>query len=113
LSILYEIRDIGRFARVQEFLSYARLVKPTKSSAGKVLGHSGKKIGNAHLKWAFSEAAVGFLRANKPAQALRARLMAKHGKGKSLAIIAAKLARAVYFMLKRGEAFDTNRFFAH
>jgi transposase len=113
LSILYEIRDIRRFARVQEFLSYARLVKPTKSSAGKVLGHSGKKIGNAHLKWAFSEAAVGFLRANKPAQALRARLMAKHGKGKSLAIIAAKLARAVYFMLKRQEAFDTNRFFAH
>jgi transposase len=113
LSILYEIQDIARFPRVQQFLSYGRLVKPTKESAGKVLGHSGKKIGNAHLKWAFSEAAVCFLRANKPAQALRARLMAKHGKGKSLAIIAAKLARAVYFMLKRGEAFDAERFFAH
>jgi hypothetical protein len=25
---------------------------------GKVLGTSGNKIGNAHLKWAFSEAAV-------------------------------------------------------
>ena len=25
---------------------------------------SGKKIGNAHLKWAFSEAAVLFLRGN-------------------------------------------------
>lgn len=113
LSILYEIQDISRFARVQEFLSYCRLVKPTKESGGKILGHSGKKIGNAHLKWAFSEAAVCFLRANKPAQALRQRLMGKHGKGKSLAIIAAKLARAVYFMLKRGQPFDRERFFAH
>jgi len=113
LSILYEIADIARFLRVQQFLSYGRLVKPTKSSAGKVLGHSGKKIGNAHLKWAFSEAAVCFLRGNKPGQALRRRLAAKHGKGKSLAIIAAKLARAVYFMLKRRTAFDADRFFAH
>jgi len=56
---------------------------------------------------------VCFLRANKPAQALRQRLMTKHGKGKSLGIIAVKLARAVYFMLKRGEAFDAQRFFAH
>jgi transposase len=113
LSILYEIQDITRFARVQQFLSYCRLVKPTKESGGKVLGHSGRKIGNAHLKWAFSEAAVCFLRANKPAQALRARLKAKHGKGKSLAIIAAKLARAMYFMLQRREPFDAQRFFAH
>jgi hypothetical protein len=36
--------------RRQEFLSYARLVKPEKESAGTVHGHSGKKIGNAHLK---------------------------------------------------------------
>jgi transposase len=112
LSILYEIQAIERFARVQDFLSYCRLVKPAKESAGKLLGHSGRKIGNAHLKWAFSEAAVCFLRANKPAQALRTRLAAKHGKGKSLAIIAARLARAVYFMLKRRTPFNATRFFA-
>ena len=58
LTILYEIHDIGRFPRVQEFASYSRLVKCQKSSVGKVLGTSGNKIGNAHLKWAFSEAAV-------------------------------------------------------
>jgi hypothetical protein len=98
---------------VQDFLSYGRLVKPTKESGGKILGHSGRKIGNAHLKWAFSEAAVCFLRGNRRAQALRARLAAKHGKGKSLSIIAARLARAVYFMLKRRTPFDTERFFAH
>jgi transposase len=57
LTLLYELHDISRFPRVQDFLSYARLVKSQKSSAGKVMGTSGAKIGNAHLKWAYSEAA--------------------------------------------------------
>ena len=57
LVILYEIHNIHRFPTVQDFVSYCRLVKSAKESAGKRLGTSGKKIGNAHLKWAFSEAA--------------------------------------------------------
>jgi transposase len=40
LSILYEIHDIGRFARVQQFLSYCRLVKPTKESSQRKLHRS-------------------------------------------------------------------------
>src|SRR6266478_2434943 len=63
LVILYEIHDINRFPTVQDFVSYSRLVKCAKESAGKRHGTSGKKIGNAHLKWAFSEASVLFLRA--------------------------------------------------
>src|SRR5215475_559391 len=62
LVILYEIQDIARFPRVQDFVSYCRLVKCAKESGGKRLGTSGKKIGNAHLRWAFAEAAVLFLR---------------------------------------------------
>jgi len=111
LTILYEIQDIARFPRVQEFLSYCRLVKPVRESAGKIQGHSGKKIGNAHLKWAFSELATTFLRANPRAQAMHERLKARHGKGKALAIIAAKLARAVYYMLSRGKVFDPDKFY--
>ena len=34
LTILYEIHDITRFDRVQEFASYARLVKGRHESAG-------------------------------------------------------------------------------
>jgi transposase len=68
LTILYEIHDIARFPRVQEFVSYCRLVKCSRQSAGKNYGFSGKKIGNAHLKWAFSEAAVLFLRHNPEGQ---------------------------------------------
>ena len=101
---------ISRFPTVQDFASYCRLVKPKKESAGKVYGSSGNKIGNAHLKWAFSEAAVGFLRNNSPGQAYLARLENKHGKAKALTALAHKLARAVYHMLQRKEAFDIKRF---
>ncbi len=110
LVLLYEIHDIRRFPRVQEFVSYCRLVKCAKESAGKRYGASGTKIGNAYLKWAFSEAAVLFLRNNPAGQKLLTRLEKKHGKGKALTVLAHKLARAVYDMLKRGTAFDPDKF---
>lgn len=110
LVILYEIQDISRFPRVQDFVSYARLVKCAKESAGKHYGYSGKKIGNAFLKWAFSEAAVLFLRGNEPAQKYLNRLARKRGKAKALTILAHRLGRTVYHMLRRGEAFDNQRF---
>ena len=47
LVLLYEIHDITRFPRVQDFVSYGRLVKCAKESAGKRYGTSGAKIGNA------------------------------------------------------------------
>jgi len=110
LVLLYEIHDIERFPRVQDFASYCRLVKCARESAGKRSGTSGAKIGNAHLKWAFSEAAVLFLRDNPAGQKLLTRLEKKHSKGKALTILAHKLARAVYYMLKRQTAFDLHTF---
>jgi transposase len=113
LVILYEIHDITRFARPQELASYARLVKCAKESAGKVRGHGGTKIGNAHLKWAFSEAAVGLLRKNPAGQAYYARLVRKHGKGKALTVLAHKLARAVYHLWKHDQVFDQETFLSN
>jgi len=113
LVLLYEMHDIARFPRVQDFVSYCRLVKCAKESAGKRYGTSGTKIGNAYLKWAFSEAAVLFLRNNPVGQKYLTRLEKKHGKGKALTVLAHKLARAVYYMLKRGMAFDMDQFLHH
>jgi len=110
LVLLYEIHDIARFPRVQDFVSYCRLIKCTKESAGKRYGTSGTKIGNAYLKWAFSEAAVLFLRNNPAGQKYLARLENKHGKGKALTVLAHKLARAVYYMLQRTTAFNMEKF---
>ncbi|HEM62265.1 MAG TPA: IS110 family transposase [Chloroflexi bacterium] len=112
LTLLYEIHHIGRFDSVQKFSSYCRLVKSEHRSAGKRVGSGGAKIGNAHLKWAFSEAAVLFLKGNPRAQAHLKRLQRKHGKAKGLSILAARLGRSVYFILKNQEAFDMDRFFA-
>ncbi len=110
LVLLYEIHDIERFPRVQDFASYCRLVKCAKESAGKRSGTSGSKIGHAHLTWAFSEAAVLFLRDHPAAQKFLARLEHKQSKGKALTILAHTLARAVYYLLKRQTAFDLDTF---
>jgi transposase len=110
LVLLYAIHDIARFPRAQDFVSSCRLVQCAKESAGKRYGTSGTKIGNAYLKWAFSEAAVLFLRNNPAGQKYLARLEKKHGKGKALTILAHKLARAVYYMLQRRVVFDLDTF---
>jgi transposase len=110
LVLLYEIHDIQRFPRVQDVVSYCRLVKCAKESAGKRYGTSGTKIGNAYLKWAFSEAAVLFRRANPAGQKYLGRLEKKHGQGKALTVLAHKLARAVDYLLQRHTAFDMHKF---
>jgi transposase len=110
LVLRYEIHRIYRFPSVPDFASYCRLVNCSRESGGKRLGTSGAKIGNAHLKWAFSEAAVLFLRNNPQGQKLLARLEKTHDQGKALTMLAHKLARAVYYRLKRKTAFDRDLF---
>ena len=51
-----------------------------------------------------------FLRHNPTGPKHLARLEHRHGKGKALTIVAHKLARAVYYMLKRHTAFDMEKF---
>ena len=107
LTFFYEIHDIGRFPKVGNFLSYARLVPGVKESDGKKqLGGGGRKMGNAHLKWAFGEAATLFLRGHPSHKTLFTRMEKKYGRRKALGVLAAKLGRAVYYMLKRKNSFD-------
>jgi transposase len=98
------IHDIRRFPDVGQFLSYARLVRCAHESAGKKKGSGGKgakKIGNAHLRWAFAEAVCLWLRQSDRAKAWMKRHEKKRGKAKTLAILGAKLARAMYHMLRK------------
>jgi len=110
LPILYEMEDVKRFEKVGNFISYARLVKCSRESAGKKSGARNSKIGNAQLTWAFSEAAVLFLKDHQGAKDWHEKLVGRYGKAKALSIIAQKLGRTVYFMLKRREPFDSKRF---
>jgi transposase len=112
LVILYEIDTIRRFPTVGQFVSYCRLVKCAHESAGKRLGSGGSKIGNAHLKWAFSEAVPLMMRELPEAKRFVQRRERKVGKGKAMSILGARIARAVYHMLKRKEPFHVKTFFA-
>lgn len=110
LVILYEVQDIRRFSRPQQFASYARLIRPVKESGGKRTGSSNGKIGNAYVKWAFSEAVVLFLRETREAQPYIKRLERKYGKDKAKGILAHRLGRTVYDMLARKQLFDIDKF---
>ena len=60
----------------------------------------------------FSEAAQLFVRGSGAANQYYRKISNKHGKGKALSILAHKLGRAVYFMLKNRQGFDLNKFLA-
>ena len=94
----------------QQFASYARLSRPVKESAGKRTGRGNGKMGNAYLKWAFSEAIVVFLRETRESQSYIRRMERKYGKDKTKGILAHRLGRAVYSMLKTREVFDLKKF---
>ena len=108
----YEIDAIARFPEAGNFLSYARLVACAHESAGKVKGVGGRKIGNAHLKWAFSEAASLMLRSFAPARSWMQKQAPKRGAKKAHVILEAKIGRAVYHLWREQIAFDAKKFLA-
>jgi len=114
MTILCEIGDLARFPTVKDFLSYCRLVKGTVASAGKIKGLRGAKLGNPYLRWAFGEAAVIAKRDHVVIGPLAQRLEARMNgnKFKANTVVAIKLARATYFMLKSQTVFDPDRLVA-
>lgn len=112
LTILYEVQNIERFPKVQNYISYCRLVKCPRESSGKRMGSKNSKIGNANLKWAYSEAACLFIRDNDLSKKYHERLVKKYSRGKAISIISHKLARTTYYILKRRMPFDYNLFYA-
>ncbi|MEI7688411.1 MAG: IS110 family transposase, partial [Planctomycetota bacterium] len=111
LVLLYEIHDITRFPSAGSFLSYCRLVRCKHESAGKSKKGtaSAKKIGNGHLRWAFGEAVCLWLRQSDRAKAWMKRREKKSGKAKAMGILAAKLARATYHLLRKKQVFDETK----
>ena len=57
MTIMLEVGDISRFAKVGNFASYCRCVSSQRLSDGKAKGSGNRKNGNRYLSWAFVEAA--------------------------------------------------------
>jgi transposase len=112
-TIILEIDTIERFPAVQNFISYSRLVKCSHESAGKKYGCGGAKIGNPYLKHAFSEAAIFVAKFNPRIGERLEKLEQRYGKSKGKSILAARIGRAVYAMLKHKRVFDEQRFLSN
>lgn len=112
LVIFYEIGEIDRFPKLQNFLSYSDVIKVKAESAGKIYKNSDSKHGNQHLKWAFFQAAFHFLTSKQVNKIWVDEFIGNYGRQKGLSILAKKLATVVYYMLKRNEVFDIMRFMA-
>ena len=111
-TILLETGDIKRFKGPGNFASYSRCVESRRTSNGKNKGENNRKNGNRYLAWAFIEAANFAIRYSD-----KAKQFYQHKAKASNAIVARKalahkIARACYWILRRGVAFDESRLFA-
>lgn len=112
LVIMLETGEIGRFSTVGDYASYSRCVGSVRISNGKKKGKGNTKCGNAHLAWAFSEAAVYAARYDKDIQRWYQRKCAKCSHVMvARKAVAHKLARACYYMLRDQTRFDVKRAF--
>ncbi|HSB30261.1 MAG TPA: IS110 family transposase, partial [Candidatus Sulfobium mesophilum] len=111
LTIVLETGDIGRFNGVGNYASYCRKVNTKWLSNGKSKGKGNKKNGNKYLAWAFSEAAELARRYDSQARAYYERKMKQTNRMVAHAALAHKLARAAYFIVRDGVAFQSERIF--
>ncbi len=111
LTIMLETGEIGRFARVGDFASYARCVGSTRRSNGKSKGTGNRKNGNKYLAWAFVEAANFAVRYDPLIKRYYQRKAAKTLPVVGYKAVAHKLARACYYILRDQVPFDVKRAF--
>ena len=112
MTIMYEAGDMGRFAKVGQFASYARCVESSRWSNGKKKGEGNRKNGNKYLAWAFIEAAHYAVRFNERIRKFYQRKKAKTNNVIALKAVAHKLARACYHVIRDQEPFDEARAFS-
>jgi transposase len=105
MKILSEIGpDLSRFETVKHFCSWLGLCPGTKISGGKVLSAKTKRSAN-RVRQALKMAAMSLSHSDSALGAFYRRLCSRMDKPRANTAVAHKLARMVYFMLTRGEAF--------
>ena len=105
LKIISEIGvDLARFPSVKHFTSWLGLCPGTKISGGKVLSSATKPCAN-RASQALRMAAQALRKSQTALGAHHRRLCSRMDKPKAITASAHKLARLVYFMLTKGQAF--------
>ena len=111
LTIMLEVGDIHRFAKVGNYSSYCRCVESKRTSNGKKKGENNKKNGNRYLAWAYVEAANHTIRCCPKAQKFFQRKMAKSERVLATKALANKLTKATYYIMRDQVAFDEDKLF--
>ena len=113
LVIMLETGPIERFATAGNYVSYCRAVQAEKLSNERKKGENNRKCGNRYLSWAWMEAANFAIRYSPEIKRWYQRKLRRCGNLAVLALkaVAAKLAKAGYYMLKKREAFKMEQVF--
>jgi len=105
-TIIAEIGlDMSAWPTVKHFTSWLGLAPNNKITGGKVISSKTKKV-KSRAHQAFRMAAQSLARSSSALGAFYRRMRAKHGGLKANVATAHKLARIVYFMLKKREAYQ-------
>jgi transposase len=105
LTMIAEVGpDLSRFRTVKHFASWLGLCPGTKISGGKVLSGASKRTAN-RLAQALRMSAVAAGRSHSALGAYYRRLSARLGKAKAVRATAHKLARLIYTLMTKGEAY--------
>ena len=105
LKVISEIGvDLQRFPTVKHFTSWMGLCPGTKISGGKVLSSATRRCANRAAQ-ALRMAAQALRKSSSALGAYHRRLCARMDRPKAITATAHKLARLVYFMLTKGQAY--------
>ncbi len=111
LTIMLEVGDINRFAKVSNYSSYCRCARSERLSNKKKKGEGNRKNGNKYLSWAYVEAANFAKRYYQEVQSFYQRKKAKKNGIVAIKALSNKLARASYYVMRDQVPYDMNRLF--
>jgi transposase len=111
LTIMLEVGDIGRFAKVGNYSSYCRCVRSERLSNGKKKDENNRKNGNKYLSWAYVEAANFAIRFCPKAKRFYQRKKAKTNGIVAVKALSNKLARASYYVMRDQVPYDASKLF--
>jgi len=110
-TIMLEVGEISRFAKVGNYSSYCRCVESKRLSDGKKKDENNKKNGNRYLSWAYVEAANFAIRYCPKAQRFYQRKMAKANRIVAIKALSNKLARASYYVMRDQVPYNASKLF--
>jgi transposase len=111
LTIMLEVGDIQRFAKVGDYSSYCRCVESKRLSDGKKKGENNKKNGNKYLAWAYVEAAHFARRFCVKAQGFYQSKEAKKNRIVAIKALSNKISKASYYIMRDQVGFDEDKLF--